>query len=161
MASSSSHHPTSPPPLKRPCDTSTRPNPLIGITIIQYAFHFLEGPAIVLHASTANRRWRELATGEAVWRVKFEREGMREKAGLFEVTVPGADGGGGGSSAAAAEEEEAGRVGLALYARVFVLKVSGRAGRVSSLHCRHGSRAHHRRRAAGVQDEGRGLGCVA
>ena len=160
MASSSSYDPTSPPPLKRPCDTSTRPNPLIGITIIQYAFHFLEGPAIVLHASTANRRWRELATGEAVWRVKFEREGMREKAGLFEVPVPGA-GGGGSSSSSAEEEAEVGRVNLAVYARVFALKVSGRAGRVSSLRCRHRSRARHRRRAAGVQDDGRGLLGVA
>ena len=155
MASSSSHHSTSPPPLKRPCDTSTRPNPLIGITIIQYAFHFLEGPAIVLHASTANRRWRERATGEAVWRVKFEREGMREKAGPFEGAVPGA-GGGGSSSGSSAAAEEAGRVDLAVYARVFVLKVSGRAGRVSSLRCRHRSRARHRHRTAGVQDEGRG-----
>ena len=36
--------------------------------IAQDAFHFLDGPADVLRASTASRRWRELACDDAVWR---------------------------------------------------------------------------------------------
>ena len=75
-----------------------------------------------------------------MWRVKAKREGMVEKAGVFEVALPVvADG------VAAAEEEEdkelAG-VGLAFYAEVFVLKVGlawrGLRGRAFHSH-------HHRR----------------
>ena len=69
---------------------------LTGIAVVQYVFHFLHGPADVLRASTVNRRWRELACADAVWRVKCEREGMLEKAGAFEVALPGVVGGGGG-----------------------------------------------------------------
>ena len=94
---------------------------LIGMAVVELAFHFLDGPADVLCAATACRRWHELATADSVWRVKAKREGMVEKAGVFEVALPVvADG------AAAADEEEdkelAG-VGLAFYAQVFVLKV--------------------------------------
>ena len=63
---------------------------LTGIGAVQHAFHFLHGPADVLRASTASRRWRELATGDAVWRSKAVREGMLEKAGVFEVALPAA-----------------------------------------------------------------------
>ena len=113
---------------------------LTGINAVQDAFHFLHGPADVLAASTACRRWRAMACADAVWRAKLEREGMEEKAGVFEVALPTvADG------AAAAEEEEdkelAG-VGLAFYAQVFVLKVGlawrGLRGRAFASH-------HHRR----------------
>ena len=94
---------------------------LIGMAVVELAFHFLDGPADVLRASTANHRWHELATADSVWRVKARREGMVEKAGVFEVALPAAADG-----AAAAEEEEdkelAG-VGLAFYAAVFALKV--------------------------------------
>ena len=94
---------------------------LIGMAVVELAFHFLDGPADVLRAATACRRWHELATADSVWRVKAKREGMVEKAGVFEVALPAvADG------AAAADEEEdkelAG-VGLAFYEQVFVLKV--------------------------------------
>ena len=106
---------------------------LIGMAVVERVFHFLDGPVDVLCAATACRRWHELATADSVWRVKARREGMVEKAGVFEVALPAAGGqrgggeggsGGGGSSAAAAEEEdEAAGVGLAFYAAVFVLKV--------------------------------------
>ena len=35
---------------------------LTGMGAVQYAFHFLDGPADVLRASTASRRWRELGS---------------------------------------------------------------------------------------------------
>ena len=107
---------------------------LTGIGAVQHAFHFLDGPADVLRASTASRRWRELATADVVWRPKAVREGMVEKAGVFEVALPAAaaaagsgSGGGGSSSAAAAQGEEkkdelAG-VGLSFYSQIYVLKV--------------------------------------
>merc|ERR1739841_215745 len=101
---------------------------LIGMAVVELAFHFLDGLADVLGAATACRRWHELATADSVWRVKARREGMVEKAGVFEVALPavaGAEGGGGGgrgdgggssgggasssasaSSSAAADEEE-------------------------------------------------------
>ena len=63
---------------------------LTGIGAVQHAFHFLDGPADVLRASTASRRWRELATADVVWRSKAVREGMVEKAGVFEVALPAA-----------------------------------------------------------------------
>ena len=87
---------------------------LTGMAAVQDAFHFLHGPADVLAASTACRRWRAMACADAVWRAKLEREGMEEKAGVFEVALP---------SVAAEEEDEAAGVGLAFYAAVFVLKV--------------------------------------
>ena len=55
---------------------------------MQRAFHFLEGPAEVLSASTACRRWRELACAGSVWRIKAEREGILDKAKAFEIEVP-------------------------------------------------------------------------
>ena len=76
---------------------------LTGMAAVQGAFHFLHGPADVLAASTACRRWRAMACADAVWRAKLEREGMEEKAGVFEVALPAAaagegegEGGGGG-----------------------------------------------------------------
>ena len=41
---------------------------LTRMDIVHHAFHFLHGPADVLRASTASRRWRELACDDAVWR---------------------------------------------------------------------------------------------
>ena len=100
-------------------------NPLAGISAVQLAFHFLQGPADVLSAATACRRWRELARADSVWRVKFKREGMVGKARLFEVALPAVGGSvGSSSSSAAAEHDEAIRADLALYAQVFALKVS-------------------------------------
>ena len=87
---------------------------LTGMAVVERVFHFLDGPADVLRAATACRRWHELATADSVWRVKAKREGMVEKAGVFEVALP---------SVAAEEEDEAAGVGLAFYAEVFVLKV--------------------------------------
>ena len=69
------------------------PPSLTGMAVVELAFHFLDGPADVLGASTACRRWHELATADAVWRVKARREGMVEKAGVFEVALPAAAGG--------------------------------------------------------------------
>ena len=110
---------------------------LTGIGAVQHAFHFLDGPADVLRASTASRRWRELACGDVVWRPKAVREGMVEKAGVFEVALPAAaaaagDGGSsssGGSAAAttAAKKDELAGVGLSFYSQIYVLKVMDRA----------------------------------
>ena len=94
---------------------------------IQGAFHFLDGPADVLSAATACRRWRELACADSVWRAKFRREKLLEKARRFEVALPpvAVRGGQGGAAAAAAlVKDEAAGVGLAFYARVFALKVA-------------------------------------
>ena len=106
---------------------------LTGIGAVQHAFHFLDGPADVLRASIASRRWRKLACSDAVWRPKAVREGMVEKAGAFEVALPAAaaaaaagsgSGGGGGSSAAAVQDEdELAGVGLSFYSQIYVLKV--------------------------------------
>ena len=63
---------------------------LTGMGAVQHAFHFLDGPADVLRASTASRRWRKLACDDAVWRPKAVREGMVEEAGVFEVELPAA-----------------------------------------------------------------------
>ena len=90
------------------------PSSLTGIAVVWRAFLFLDGPAEVLRASTANHRWHELATADSVWREKARRESILEKAGVFEVALP---------SVAAEEEDEAAGVGLAFYAAVFVLKV--------------------------------------
>ena len=122
---------------------------LTGIGAVQHAFHFLDGPADVLRASTASRRWRELACADVVWRPKAVREGMVEKAGVFEVALPaaaaaaaaGGEGGTGSSSssttttttasgattstagATAGKEEELAGVGLSFYSQIYVLKV--------------------------------------
>ena len=106
---------------KPPSTTSVATTSLLGIAAVQRVFHFLDGPAEVLRAATACRRWHELATADSVWRVKARREGMVEKAGVFEVALPSVAGS--SSSAASEEEDEAAGVGLAFYAAVFVLKV--------------------------------------
>ena len=106
---------------------------LTGLAAVQGVFHFLPAPADVLRAATACRRWRELACADSVWRARFEREGLLEKAGMFEVALPAVEageGGGGSSSssssaAAASERDELAGVGLAFYARVFALEVRG------------------------------------
>ena len=90
---------------------------LHGITAAQKAFHFLDGPADVLNASTACRRWRKLACAGSVWRAKAEREGILDKAEAFEVEVPAAAEGG--------SLEDEGAASMAFYARVFMLKVRG------------------------------------
>ena len=105
---------------------------LTGIGAVQHAFHFLDGPADVLRASTASRRWRELACGDVVWRPKAVREGMVEKAGVFEVALPAAAaaaaavGGGSSSSSAASgvKKDELAGVGLSFYSQIYVLKVA-------------------------------------
>ena len=146
---------------------------LTGMAVVELAFLFLDGPTDVLCAATACRRWHELATADSVWRVKARREGMVEKAGVFEVALPAAaagesGGGGGGSgngggssgggasssgsssgnSSAAADEEEEDKelagVGLAFYAQVFVLKV-GLAWRGVRGRAFHSHHHHHRR----------------
>ena len=101
---------------------------LTGLAAVQDAFHFLPTPADVLRAATACRRWRELACADSVWRARFEREGLLEKAGVFEVALPavaGGEGGGGSgsSTAAASERDELAGVGLEFYVQVFALKV--------------------------------------
>ena len=89
---------------------------LIGMAVVELAFHFLDGPADVLRAATACRRWHELATADSVWSVKAKREGMVEKAGVFEVALPSVGG-------EEEEDTELAGVGLAFNAQVFVLKV--------------------------------------
>ena len=69
-----------PPTTDQVNDPDPSPNSLPDVTV-QDAFTFLNGPAEVLTASLACRRWRVLATTDVVWRGKFEREGMRAKAG--------------------------------------------------------------------------------
>ena len=63
-----------------------------------------------------------------MWRARFEREGLLEKAGVFEVALPAVEGGGGGGSSSTAtagsERDELAGVGLAFYAQVFALEVS-------------------------------------
>ena len=121
---------------------------LTGMDIVHHAFHFLHGPADVLRAATACHRWRELACADAVWREKAVREGMVEKAGVFEVALPaaatrGSGGGGGGinsdgvtsgtsSSSGATDtkkneeenKENLAGVALAFYAQIYALKVA-------------------------------------
>ena len=98
------------------------PPSLTGMAVVELAFHFLDGPADVLHAATACRRWHELATADSVWRVKARREGMVEKAGVFDVALPSVAR---SSSSAAADEgrNAAARMMLAFYSEVFMLKV--------------------------------------
>ena len=89
---------------------------LCGITAVGKVFHFLEGPAHVLSASTVCRRWHELACADSVWRVKVEREGISDKAKAFEVEAPP-------PAQEGALLEDEGTASMAFYARVFVLKV--------------------------------------
>ena len=104
---------------------------LTGLAAVEGVFHFLPTPAGVLRAATACRRWRELACADSVWRARFEREGLVDKARAFEVALPlvpvqggGAEGGGGGNgTTTASERDELAGVGLAFYAQVFALEV--------------------------------------
>jgi len=125
---------------------------LFVIAAVQKVFHFMEGPADVLSASTACRRWRELACAGSVWRVKAEREGILDKAKAFEIEVPPVPEGD------LLEAEET--VAMAFYARVFVLKVRGRSrdgACVSEVSVSPPLPTHtHRRCLAGVHDAGRG-----
>ena len=91
---------------------------LYGMTAVGKVFHFLEGPAHVLRASAACRRWRELACAGSVtvWRVKLEREGILDKAKAFEIEVPPLV-----REGTLLEDEEL--ASMAFYARVFALKV--------------------------------------
>ena len=61
---------------------------LTGMAVVEQVFHFLDGPADVLSAATAGRRWRALACADSVWRAKFRREKLLEKARRFEVALP-------------------------------------------------------------------------
>ena len=83
--------------------------------------------ADVLRATTACRRWRELAGAGSVWQAKAEREGILDKAAAFEVESPaaldGAGGGGGGAGGSASGHEEGVGAWLAFYARVFAQEV--------------------------------------
>ena len=72
------------------------------------------------------------AARDVVWRPKAVREGMVEKAGVFEVALPAAaaaaasaaSGEGGSSSAASgAKKDELAGVGLSFYSQIYVLKV--------------------------------------
>ena len=97
---------------------------------VELVFHFAPTTADVLRASAACRRWRALACADSVWRAKFRREKLLEKARLFEVALPPVPGRQAGAAAAAAvvEEDDAAGVGLAFYARVFALKVAQQLG---------------------------------
>ena len=107
-------------------NTSSSVPSLTGMAAVEHVFHFLDGPAEVLRASTASRRWRALACADSVWRARFRREKLLEKARLFEVALPPVPGGQGGAAAATAAvvRDELAGVGLAFYARVFTLKVA-------------------------------------
>ena len=133
---------------------------LTGLAAVEGVFHFMPDPADALRAATACRRWRELACADSVWRARFERESLVEKARAFQVALPpvpvqggAAEGGGGGNSTTTApERDELAGVGLAFYAQVFALEVRGEGYNVGSLrgHAR-ASRAptypsHHRSR---------------
>ena len=89
--------PPSPSATASECEPAAPPpgtNALLGIAAVQDVFTFLDGPAEVLSASVACRRWRMLATADVVWRGKYEREGMQAKAGRFEVLLVEGVGGG-------------------------------------------------------------------
>ena len=100
---------------------------LTGMAAVELVFHFAPTTADVLRAATACRRWRALACADSVWRAKFRREKLLEKARLFEVALPAVPSAQGGAAAAAAAaavvKDEAAGVGLAFYARIFALKV--------------------------------------
>jgi len=89
---------------------------------MEKVFHFLEGPVHILSASTVCHRWHELACADSVWRVKVEREGILDKAALFEVEVPPlVQEGMEGMEGTSPKDETA--ASMAFYARVFALKV--------------------------------------
>ena len=68
--------------------TTTTGGTLTGMAAVEHVFHFLDGPADVLSSAAACRRWRALACADSVWRAKFRREKLLEKARLFEVALP-------------------------------------------------------------------------
>ena len=115
-------------------DNNSNGGTLTGMAAVEQVFHFLDGPADVLSAATACHRWRELACADSVWRAKFRREKMLEKARLFEVALPPVPGAKGGAASAAAAttaaaaalvvKDEAAGVGLAFYAQISTLKVA-------------------------------------
>ena len=124
---------------------------LTGMAAVSRAFLFLDGPANVLRAATTCSRWRELATADSVWRAKAVREGIVEKAGVFEVPLPAAaataatgGGGGGGASSCdgAASKDKLAGVGLAFYAQIYVLQV-GPARSLVSVRRRHHCAPYH------------------
>ena len=121
---------------------------LTGMAAVSRAFLFLDGPANVLRAATTCSRWRELATADSVWRAKAVREGIVEKAGVFEVPLPAAtaaagDSGGGASSCdGAASKDKLAGVGLAFYAQIYVLQV-GPARSLISVRRRHHCAPYH------------------
>jgi len=120
------------------------PGTLTGMAAVELVFHFAPTTADVLRAATACRRWRALACADSVWRAKFRREKLLEKARLFEVALPPVPGRQAGAAAAAAaeDEDEAAGVGLAFYACVFALKVAQRLAVL--LRAAHVSHHHHR-----------------
>jgi len=115
---------------------------LYGITAAQKTFHFLEGPADVLSASTACRRWRELACAGSVWRVKAEREGILDKAAAFEVEVPWSQEEEAGAQEGGHSLEDEGTAAMVFYAHVFVLKVRGSCTRERSPRVARGGHHH-------------------
>ena len=137
---------------KPPSTTSVATTSLLGIAAVQRVFHFLDGPAEVLRAASASHRWYELATADSVWRAKAVREGIVEKAGVFEVPLPAAGGGGGGASSCdgaaskdklgAASKDKLAGVGLAFYAQIYVLQV-GPARSLVSVRRRHHCAPYH------------------
>ena len=78
-------------------NSSSNGGTLTGTAAVEHVFHFLDGPAEVLRASTASRRWRALACADSVWRARFRREKLLEKTRLFEVALPAVPGGQGGA----------------------------------------------------------------
>lgn len=91
---------------------------------------YFEGIAAVLRPSVVCRRWRALLIADDVWEGKFERDGMRAKAALFEVSVPMK------KSDVRAVELLARRVTVVLYCEIFLLKVC-RVRRNSGPHRTH------------------------
>ena len=62
---------------------------LTGIAAVQHAFYFLSGPADVCNASVSCIRWRAFGRSDALWRAKAKREGLFEKAKVFDVMLSG------------------------------------------------------------------------
>ena len=116
---------------------------LYGITAAQKAFLFLDGPADVLRAATACRRWRELAGASSVWQAKAEREGILDKAAAFEVEVPWMQAEAEAGAQKGGQLEDEGTAAMALYGRVFVLKVRGRGRGCEGCEGPSRCRSHH------------------
>ena len=91
---------------------------------------YFEGIVAVLTPSVVCRRWRALLIADDVWEGKFERDGMRAKAALFEVSVPMK------KSDVRAVGLLARRVTAVLYCEIFLLKVC-RVRRSSAPHRTH------------------------